>query len=121
AAVASAPVKLTDQSSGTVRNAKTDETGTFRFPNIPASTYSISVSANGFKTQTVNDIVVEAQQMRAVGNILLTLGNVTDQISVTAEATPIQLASGEKSSTIDSAQLESVSVKGRDLFGYLKL
>jgi hypothetical protein len=121
AAVASAPVKLTDQSSGTVRNAKTDETGTFRFPNIPASIYRISVSAPGFKTQTVNDIVVEAQQMRAVGNILLTLGNVTDQISVTAEATPIQLASGEKSSTIDAAQLASVSLKGRDLFGYLKL
>ena len=121
AAVANAPVTLTDQGTGTVRTARTDESGTFRFPNIPGSTYDLAVSATGFKTQTVKDIVVEAQQTRSVGNIPLTLGSVSEQISVTAEATPIQLASGEKSQTIDAAQLESITLKGRDLFGYLKL
>ena len=119
--VPNAPVRLTDQGSGSVRTGKTDDTGTFRFPNIPAGSYSLTVAAGGFKTFTMSNIVVEAQQMRSVGNIELTLGSVSDQISVNAEATPIQLASGEKSATIDSAQLESITLKGRDLFGYLKL
>src|ERR1700761_6197050 len=44
-----------------------------------------------------------------------------ESYSVTAEVAPIQLASSEKSQLIDANQLENVTLKGRDLFGYMKL
>ena len=61
-----------------------------------------------------------AQETRDV-RLTLALGNTTEQISITAEATPVQLASSEKSQTIDGNQLNDITLKGRDLFGYLKL
>src|SRR5258708_9187722 len=58
---------------------------------------------------------------RAGGRLPRSLGRTTDPIAITAEATPVQLASAEKSQTIDGNQLNDITLKGRDLFGYLKL
>src|SRR5436305_315074 len=44
---------------------------------------------------------------------------VTEHISVTATATPVQTASGENSTLIDPAQMNNITLKGRDLFGLL--
>ena len=121
AVLANAPVTLTDPGTGSARAARTDSSGIFRFANVNPGTYSISVSAPGFKTLTEQGVVIAANETRNVGNMTMQLGNVSDQISVTAEATPIQLASSEKSQSIDGNQLTSLTLKGRDLFGYLKL
>ena len=51
----------------------------------------------------------------------LEIGNSTETVTVTAEAVAIQLASSEKSTLVDGIQLSNVTLKGRDIFGYLKL
>jgi hypothetical protein len=53
--------------------------------------------------------------------MILTLGSVSESISVTAEAAQVQLASAEKSQTVDSGDLDDLTLKGRDLFGYVRL
>ena len=55
------------------------------------------------------------------GKLALTIGNTSDTITVTAEAVNIQLASSEKAAAIDGSQLSNVTLRGRDIFGYLKL
>jgi hypothetical protein len=121
AVLANAPVTLKDPATGSSRTATTDGSGIFRFANVNPGTYSISVAAAGFKTLNTTGLEVSASETRNVGNLQLQLGNVTDTISVTAEATPIQLSSSEKSQEIDGNQLNAVTLKGRDLFGYMKL
>ncbi|HKD07077.1 MAG TPA: carboxypeptidase-like regulatory domain-containing protein [Bryobacteraceae bacterium] len=121
AVLAAAPVTLTDQNTGNSRAATTDSSGVFRFADVAPGTYSVSIAANGFKGLTERDIVVSASETRDVGTLHLELGNVTESISVTADVTPVQLASSEKSQLIDSNQLNNVTLKGRDLFGYMKL
>src|SRR5215475_5220635 len=121
AVLAAAPVTLTNQDLGSVRSATTDSTGTFRFADVAPGTYTIAVQATGFKAFKEQNIVVSASETRDIGKLGLELGNVTESISVTAEATPIQLASSEKAQLIDANQLENVTLKGRDLFGYMKL
>ena len=121
AVLAAAPVTLTEPSTGSTRSAASDATGTFRFADIAPGTYSLSIQASGFKALTEKDIVVSASETRDLGTLALQLGNVTESISISAEATPIQLASSEKSEEIDANQLNNVTLKGRDLFGYMKL
>ncbi|HVW11996.1 MAG TPA: carboxypeptidase regulatory-like domain-containing protein [Bryobacteraceae bacterium] len=121
AAVANAPVTLTDPATKATRTATTDNTGTYRFQQLAPGTYNLEVKANGFKTGVESGIVVAAQETHNGGKMILQLGSVADTISVTAEIAQIQLQSAEKSQTIGSADLEDLTLKGRDLFGYMRL
>src|SRR5450432_2691764 len=121
AIVPSAAITLKDLDTGAVRTSMTDSSGVFRFLDLAPGNYSVSVQLTGFKGLTQNQIVVEANQTRDLGKLILTLGNITDTVSVTAEAVPIQLASAEKSQAIDGKELSDVTLRGRDMFGYLKL
>jgi hypothetical protein len=121
AVVAGAPVTLTDTGTGAVRHAITDNQGTFRFVNLDPGIYNVMVAAPGFKSQTQTGIVVTAQETHNAGKMALQIGSATDSVTVSAEAAQVQLNSSEKSQTVDSKDLEDLTLKGRDLFGYIKL
>ena len=120
-AVAIAPVTLTSTDTGAVRDATTDNLGTYRFTNVEPGTYTVTVKATGFKALTQTGIVVAAQETHNAGQMTLQLGSVSESMSVTAEAAAVQLASSEKSATVDNSDLENLTLKGRDLFGYVRL
>ena len=121
AVVAGAPVTLTSVDTGAVRTATTDSLGTYRFSQIVPGTYNVTVKATGFKSETQTGIVVSAEETHSAGKMSLQIGNVSESISVTAEAAQVQLASSDKSQTVDSADLTDLTLKGRDLFGYMRL
>src|SRR5882762_4476441 len=121
AVVPNAPVTLTDQDTGSVRSATSDSSGLFRFLNLSPGNYSVSVTLTGFKSLTQKEIVLSASETRDLGQVSLEIGSMTETIAITAEATPIQVGSSEKSQTINGQQLNDITLKGRDLFGYLKL
>ncbi|HLK62921.1 MAG TPA: carboxypeptidase regulatory-like domain-containing protein [Bryobacteraceae bacterium] len=121
AVVPNATVTLTENESGAVRTTVTDSTGVFRFLNITPGTYAVAVKVTGFKGLNQSQIVVQANETRDVGKLTLALGNTTDTVSVTAEAAAVQLASSEKSAAIEGQQLSNVTLRGRDMFGYMKL
>ncbi len=119
--VPGATVTLTETDTGATRTATTDSSGVFRFPNLPPGNYSVSVQASGFKNLVQTAIAVGASETRDLGKLTLAIGNTTEKIEVVAEATAVQLSSSEKAQEVDSQQLEDVTLKGRDLFGYMKL
>jgi hypothetical protein len=113
-------VELREPSTGLTRTFTTGVEGIFRFNNIPPGTYSITAKAAGFKTYTQQGINLASSETRDLGRIVLPIGSVTEEISVTAEVTPLQTASSEKSALIDGNQLVRIPMRGRDLFGYLR-
>ncbi|HXE64777.1 MAG TPA: carboxypeptidase regulatory-like domain-containing protein [Bryobacteraceae bacterium] len=121
AAVANAPVTLTNTQTNATRSASTDSSGTYRFLSLDPGTYTVTVKAPGFKAMTQTGVVVSASETHNGGKMVLQLGNVSESISVTAELAAVQLQSSEKAQTVDANALESLTLKGRDLFGYMKL
>jgi hypothetical protein len=121
AAVSNAPVTLTNVQTNATRSANTDSSGTYRFLSLDPGTYTVTVKAPGFKAMTQTGIVISASETHNGGKMVLQLGNVSESISVTAEIAAVQLQSSEKAQTVDSNALESLTLKGRDLFGYMKL
>ena len=121
AAIVNAPVTLTNIATNATRTATTDNTGTYRFLNIEPATYNVTVKANGFKAEVQTNIVVAAQETHNGGKMILQLGSVSESISVTADIAQVQLESSEQSRTVDTADLEDITLRGRDLFGYMKL
>jgi hypothetical protein len=119
--IPSVEVQLTDQATGAIRDTVSTAEGIFRFTNMAPGTYTVTVKAPGFKSYAQKGIALAASDTRDLGRIALELGTVTQEVSVTAQATPVQVASSEKSSLIDGSQLTNLALKGRDLFGFLQL
>lgn len=121
AVVPAAAVTLTGEGTGATRTASTDNEGLFRFPDLIPGNYRVEIQVNGFKTQVVSAISLNSQETRNLGNIRMEVGSVSESLSVIAESTPVQTASSEKAALIDSTQLQNVTLKGRDVFGYMNL
>jgi outer membrane receptor protein involved in Fe transport len=121
AAIASASCTLTNPGTAAALTSKSDVTGTCTFLNILAGTYILRVEAGGFRVLEMTDIAVAANEVRTLGNLMLTVGTVKESLSVTAEAAPIQLATAEKSGIVTGQQLNNLALKGRDFFALLPL
>jgi len=120
-AVPGAPIQLTNQGTAAVLTATTDNEGLFRFPNLSPATYTVSVQAKGFKTRVERDITVGLSENRDVGRLALEIGNVGESITVTAEVTPVQTSSSERSSVIDGNQLNSEAIRGREMMSFMRM
>jgi hypothetical protein len=53
--------------------------------------------------------------------MVLQLGNVSESESATSEAGQVQLSGVEKSQTVDAQELDALTLKDRDMFGYVRL
>jgi hypothetical protein len=122
AAVPSVSVELRNPSTGFTRTSTTGTEGIFRFNSLEPAGYQITIMASaGFKGYSQKDIFLNATENRDLGRITLTLGALTEEISVTALVTPVQTASSENSKLVDPTQVQDIAMKGRDLFGLLEM
>lgn len=119
AVVPEATVTLTNTNTGGVRTANSDQAGFFRFSNVLGGVYSVNVRATGFRAYSKTGIALSASETRDVGRLALVIGAVTEDVTVTAEAAAVQVASGEKSSLVTGTQLEAITLKGRDFLGLM--
>jgi hypothetical protein len=117
AVVPDAAITLTNQTTRVVLKSQSGSAGLFRFPNLPPGTYTLRIQVAGFKAYVQQDIVVSSSETRDLGRVILEVGNLSEQITVTAEATPLQTASSEKSALVSGEQLSAIALKGRDFFG----
>jgi len=120
-AVPSAEIWLTQELTGARRSTATDAGGDFVFPSVLPGRYSITVHAQGFKRLEKKGYTLTAFERLSVGTLTLELGSLTESITVTAEAPPIQTASQERSAVLNDKQMSYLSTPGRDFMNLLKL
>lgn len=113
AAIAGADIKLTN-AQGFVRTTKSNTSGFFSFPDLTAATFTLSINAPGFKTYLQRDIEVGSGAQRSLGVITLQVGEVTESVTVTAEAATVQLGSSEKAGVLTTEDMETMALRGRD-------
>jgi hypothetical protein len=116
-----APITLINTNTNQAREATTDATGSFVFTQLLPGNYSLTVSQAGFKKYEQRDIELTATERVAVRQIRLELGDITQTISVVAEAARLQTQSAERSGLISTQQYERLSLKGRDYLGLVKI
>ena len=71
--------------TGLARTVKTNDEGDYTVPLLPPGTYSVTVLAPGFKTQTSSNIHVQVGSTVTV-NIKLQLGQASEKVIVEAAA-----------------------------------
>ena len=118
-AVPGVEIQLVEDQTGTVLNALSNTLGLFRFPVLQAGVYRLTAQAKGFKQYKEDSIDLASSETRDLGRIRLELGSLSESVSVEAAVTPVQTASGEKSSLITGQELNQIALKGRDFFGLM--
>jgi hypothetical protein len=109
----SAAVTVTQTETGLARQARTDAAGAFTLPGLPNGTYTIRVSADGFKTLTQKEIAVQVGENRRV-DVRLELGSVSEAIDVTAEAAQVETRSGAIREVVDAKRIVELPLNGRN-------
>jgi hypothetical protein len=121
AGIAHAIATLTLDATGAVRSIPADNEGLFLFPDLSPGAYCLQVEAKGFKLYRRRDVEVTPGQVRSLGEILLSVGGVTETVTVDDTAVRVDLSGGERSGIIPAGELESTPLRGRDYLDLLHL
>jgi len=85
AGVPNATVTITDTAQDVVvRTVQTNDGGDFSIPNVPTTTYSVTVEAANFKKSVQTEVKVDVGARRSV-DITLEAGRIDEVVTVTAQ------------------------------------
>jgi hypothetical protein len=113
AAVPKAEVTITDEKTGASRTITATEDGFYNATSLPAGMYTISTAPTGFKKTISTGVELHVNENKTV-NLDLQVGQVTETVTVTSEAAPVELRSGEVSSLISEKQVTELPLNGRN-------
>ena len=106
AAVSNADVTATNPATGFTVTAKTNETGGYRFDNLPVGDYRVTTRAAGFRTTTV--LVNVLLNATATANVHLELGAATETVEVSGAAPIIDTTTANLQNTFESRMLQDL-------------
>ena len=121
ASLPGATVTATDATTATVRSVVSNEAGIFRIAALNPGRYVVKVELSGFKPVTVADINLLSLENRDLGKVSLALGSIQENLTVTADVTPVQVSDSSRVQTITLEDLTNIQVKGRDMYAMLNL
>lgn len=123
APIPGAVVNIVDAATSVRQTATTDNDGQFIVPQLPPGNYVITVEKPGFKKLTKTGIALSAADRLNAGSFTLDVGEVAEEVTVTADAGELQLQSesGERSAVITGAQIRDLALNGRDVLDLMKI
>lgn len=118
--VSHAQVTLVSEDTGVRREALTNPDGRFVFANVATGKYSVHVAASGFNGLDEHGIVVQVNQIVAL-NFQLKVGNVQENVEVTAESEVMQTSSSSLGSVVDTIAANDLPLNGHNFTQILTL
>src|SRR5438067_3934334 len=113
AIVPKAEVSIQSESTGTSRTVTSDDNGFYLAPSLPAGLYTISTAPHGFKKTIASGVDLHVAENRVV-NLDLQVGQLTETVTVSSDASPVETRSGEISSLITEKQVTELPLNGRN-------
>jgi len=113
AVVAGAKVAVKNEASGAARSGTSNSSGVFVFADLAVGTYEIRVERDGFKTAITRNIALTVAESRAV-DIQLDTGGLAEEVTVQADASPVQTIGGDVSGLVTGDQARELPLNGRN-------
>jgi len=118
--VVGAKVVLANSESKTERTATTTEQGQYQFLFVPPGTYSLSVTATGFRPYQVSGVQLLVNTPATL-NAELKVGAATETVEVTSEQPALNLVDASIGNSFDETQVKQVPLEGRNVPDLLSL
>ncbi len=116
ALVPNAKVTVTNVATNDTRRTVSSSEGVFDVSGLVDGDYAIKIEAKGFKTWETSGIHVLPGDRKRISGISLSVGAQTEVVEVQGTTAQLQVTdSGDRSSVIDSQQVKSLGLEGRDV------
>ncbi|HYU80100.1 MAG TPA: carboxypeptidase-like regulatory domain-containing protein, partial [Vicinamibacterales bacterium] len=114
AVVTDAKVSVTNNQTGAVREAASDHYGTASFPALPLTgTYTVTISKQGFGTETSGDINLRSGEVATL-KVTLLVGTATAEITVYGTDQRVR-ADAQIGRRLDTATIDETPILGRKI------
>jgi Carboxypeptidase regulatory-like domain len=120
ASIAGAAVILLARNTGESSLRTTNDAGIFVFPSQPVGTYSLEVTAAGFRKERVEAVSVQVGQPTTV-NVSLQPGVGSESITVSGESPLLRAEDSNQSSVISRELLDGLPLNGRRFLDFALL
>jgi hypothetical protein len=112
ASIPNATIKITNLTTGVVRDTVADSSGSFRIDAVDPGAYKLEASAPGFKTAKLDRIEVNAAQTLNLA-LRLEIGSPTEEVVVSASNdVVVQSADGTRVNTLGEREIRDLPVLG---------
>lgn len=114
--ISGATVQATAKSTGISQERKTNSNGYYRFPGLAVGEYTVTVSNTSFKTQVLDNVVLVVGENHTL-DVSLAVGEVSEKVEIQASTGPAERTSAASATVINTEQIASLPVNGRDWSG----
>ena len=119
-AVVGATVTAKNEETGLSRDTRSNGEGEYTLSNLPPGRYTVTVVQQGFTTATSNDNKLEIDQKLRL-DVALTVGNVSETVSVTSDSPLLQTQSAETGQVVENKRIEDLPLLGRNFLDLTRL
>jgi hypothetical protein len=120
AAVPNAKVTITNTGTNVTETAKTNESGNYNQTRLIPGVYRVKVEAPNFKSAVVDAVVVNVDTASTV-NATLQTGQVSEEITITAEAPLLKTDRADVATTFETRQVTDLPILDRNFTKFILL
>jgi len=122
AVIPKATVVLTDEATKGKRDSVSNNAGIFNFPSVYPGSYTLTISADGFRTWEERQIVLTQGGNLSIPNIALQVGTAKQEIDVVASGEVIvPTDTGAVTNTLNEHMITELAIQGRDAAELMKI
>jgi hypothetical protein len=119
-AVSNAMITIRSNTTNAGQTTTSDSAGFFRLVHLPASTFTVTISAQGFQNYQSKDVIVQVGLLTDVSP-KLTVGSTSETVEVTSEAPALNTVSPDFANVIPQRTLQDLPVSNYRWSAYAAL
>ncbi len=120
AMIPGAEITVVNKATNSVSNATSDSSGNYTVPLLPQGNYRMEVTAVGFKRFVLEGIVLQVQQTSRI-DVRMTVGEVADSITVTADLVGLETETATMSKVVDNRSIINLPLNTRNVYNLVFL
>ena len=120
AAVPNATVTITNTGTNVSETTKSNESGNYNQTRLIPGTYRVKVEASNFKSAVIETVVVNVDTA-STANISLQPGQVSEEITITAEAPLLKTDRADVATTFETRQVTDLPILDRNFTKFILL
>ena len=120
AAMPNVAITATNIETNLAQTTHSDTSGDYRFLALPAGTYKVEASQSGFRKFVEDGVVLLVNQERRV-DIAMNVGNLEQQVEVTANAVQVETTSTQLGTVIEEKAILNLPLNGRSFIDLLSI